>query len=130
MRRDPAKAMQMLDLLAGFFDNGRRWTKYEFHDGAGNRCLLGAMRYLRVKMNISGDGTAYYLSAAQPQWRMKGIADFNDSRESYGQIRELIDRARAMATAELAAKQPAETAPPCFLYVVQFPVKGRQVKGQ
>jgi hypothetical protein len=101
MRRDPAKAIAVLDAMLKFFDGGRRWTKYEFHDGGGNRCLLGALRYLRVEMNISGDGTGYYLSAAQPQWRIKRIADFNDSRESYGQIRDLIGRARAMAQAEL-----------------------------
>jgi hypothetical protein len=36
-RRDPQKATQMLDLLAEFFDGGRRWLRGDFHDGDGNR---------------------------------------------------------------------------------------------
>ena len=59
-RRDPVQAIQMLDQLAEFFDNGRRWIKNDFHDGDGNRCLIGAMIHLRAVMNVRGDGTGYY----------------------------------------------------------------------
>ena len=40
---DPAKALQMLDLLEEFFDGGRRWTRGVMHDSRGNRCMLGAL---------------------------------------------------------------------------------------
>ena len=39
-----AKAVDMLDLLIEFFDDGDRWIKGKLDDGAGNRCLVGALR--------------------------------------------------------------------------------------
>jgi hypothetical protein len=104
-RRDPAKAVQVLDLLTEFFDNGRRWIRGGFCDIFGNRCLVGAMTHLRAVNAISGDGTAYYLRVAQPErpeWRLP-ISAFNDCSNSYDEIQALIDRARALAQAELDA---------------------------
>ena len=57
----------MLDLLAEFFDGGRRWLKNDFHYGDGNRCLISALAHLRAVMKVQGDGTAYYLRLAQRQ---------------------------------------------------------------
>ena len=39
-----AKAVDMLDLLIEFFDDGDRWIKGKLDDGAGNRSLVGALR--------------------------------------------------------------------------------------
>jgi hypothetical protein len=102
MRRDPAKALQLLRMMNQFFDGGRRWHRGSFYDDHDNRCLVGALAYVRRLAKISGDGTAYYLRQAQPQWRIKRIAEFNDECESYLDIAELIERARRLATAELA----------------------------
>ena len=102
-RRNPEQAIHMLDQLTQFFEDGRRWTKGAFHDHEGNRCLIGAMTHVRAVMQISGDGTGYYLRQAQPQHRYKKIIDFNDDCQSYDEIRALLDRARALAQAELAA---------------------------
>jgi hypothetical protein len=102
-RRDPAKAFQMLDSLAEFFDDGRRWIKNNFHDDDGNRCLISAMHHLRAVMKLQGDGTGYYLIEAQdaePRRRAVPIISFNDGCESYDEIRVLIDRARTIAQAE------------------------------
>jgi hypothetical protein len=66
-RRDPAPAVHMLDLLAEFFDGGRRWLKNDFHDGDGNCCLISALAHLRAVLKVQGDGTAYYLRLAQRQ---------------------------------------------------------------
>jgi hypothetical protein len=66
-RPDPAQAVHMLDLLAEFFDGGRRWLKNDFHYGDGNRCLISALAHLRAVMKVQGDGTAYYLRLAQRQ---------------------------------------------------------------
>jgi hypothetical protein len=100
VKRNPraaAKAVQMLDLLTEFFDNGRHWIKDEFHDAAGNRCLISAMVHLRAETNLHGDPTSYYLREAQPQWRYKPLIEFNDQCQSYDAIRDLISRARALA---------------------------------
>jgi hypothetical protein len=105
-RRDPAQAVHMLDLLEQFFEGGRRWITGDFHDDDGNRCLVGAMRHLRAVMNLSGDGTAYYLREAQPQCRYIPITELNDSCGSYADIRTLIDRARTLAETEIGAPVP------------------------
>jgi len=36
--RDPAEAIEVLDLLLKFFDNGERWVKGRLSDRRGNRC--------------------------------------------------------------------------------------------
>ena len=104
MKRNPqaaAKAVQMLDLLTEFFDNGRRWTTDAFHDDHGNRCLISAMAHLRAAQVRRGDPTSYYLREAQPQWRYKPIIEFNDGCQSYDAIRVLISRARTLALEDM-----------------------------
>ena len=36
------EAVQMLNLLLEFFENGARWTRGLYQDGHGRRCLIGA----------------------------------------------------------------------------------------
>ncbi|MBV8894438.1 MAG: hypothetical protein JO266_21090 [Acidobacteria bacterium] len=81
-RRDPGKAVLMLDLLTEFFDNGQRWLQEDYHDDNGNRCLISAITHLRAVNGIAGDGTSYYLREAQPQWIYKRITEFNDDCRS------------------------------------------------
>ena len=71
--RSAAKAVDMLDLLIEFFDDGERWIKGKLDDGAGNRCLVGALRAIRDGHNLHGAPTrAYLLKAMQrsPEDRM------------------------------------------------------------
>ena len=110
-RRDPAKAVLMLDLLSEFFDNGRHWLRGGWHDGNGRRCLVDALRHLRARNAIVGDGTGFYLRKAQPQWIYKPINRFNDECQSYEDIRALIGRARALAQAELDVADAAPWIP-------------------
>jgi hypothetical protein len=54
-RRDPAKAVQVLDLLLGFFgDHGEHWLQHQLGDGTGNRYLVGArsLMYDAAAINI------------------------------------------------------------------------------
>jgi hypothetical protein len=105
-RRNPAKALQMLDLLEEFFDGGKRWISGKFHDDEGNRCLVGAMRHLRAKNKISGDGTAYYLCDAFADRPYLGVIDFNDNCQSYEDVRAVIEKARARASDNLNRRAP------------------------
>jgi hypothetical protein len=57
-----AKAVDMLDLLIEFFDDGDRWIKGKLDDGAGNRCLVGALRDIRDGHNLHGAPTAFICS--------------------------------------------------------------------
>jgi hypothetical protein len=132
MRRDPTRAILVLDAMLEFFDGGRRWTRGELvaRDGQA-RCLVGALRRVRNELRIRGDGTVHYLrDAIKPNsddlvipgicfsqlpllsWnkREPGDADlmgFNDG-STYDEVHELIVAARAIAQAELAATAPPE----------------------
>ena len=44
-----------------------------WYDGNGRRCLVDALRHLRARNAIVGDGTGFYLREAQPQWISKPI---------------------------------------------------------
>jgi len=59
------KAVQMLGLLADYFDGGDApWTKWVHTDDDGGRCLIGAMDLLRKRHRLYGDATRYYLLEA------------------------------------------------------------------
>jgi hypothetical protein len=74
MRRDPAKAIAVLDAMLQFFDGGRRWTIGQLRDTAGNRCLIGALPHVRREQHIRGSGTEYYLRPLrQPSLRKRQI---------------------------------------------------------
>ncbi len=124
-QRDPAKAVQVLDLMLEFFDGGRRWMRGMLRDASRqHRCLIGALRYVRRQQRIRGAGTEFYLHAAllsmieavedplidfmarayalrAPDDR--DLMDYNDCGcPSYDEVRALIVEARALAQAELA----------------------------
>ena len=107
---DPAKALQMLDLMEEFFDGGRRWTIGKMHDSRGNRCLLGAMQHIRAIAKIDGDGTDCYLHRVLPS-QCRAIPAFNDTAKSYSMIAKLIGKARALAQKDLIEKQRQQAEP-------------------
>jgi hypothetical protein len=111
MRCNPAKAVQVLDLLLGFFgDLGEHWLQHRLGDGTGKRCLVGALGYVRRHQGFKGDGAGHYLADAIPR-RIAALIEFNDMCNGFADIRELIVRARDMAQAELsAAAQPERIA--------------------
>jgi hypothetical protein len=44
--RNPAEAVEVLDLLLKFFGDGERWIKGRLSDRRGNRCLVGALEFV------------------------------------------------------------------------------------
>jgi hypothetical protein len=115
MRRDPAKAIAVLNAMLEFFDGGKRWTRQLLHDDRGNRCLIGALRYVRQQQRIRGAGTEFYLRAAflallddpldEPEPGDCALMDHNDSAACYDEVRRWIVDARGIAQAELDAKR-------------------------
>jgi hypothetical protein len=95
-----------LDRLLEFFENGARWKQGDLTDIGGNRCLVGAIDYVRDAYNIDHLEPTIALYQALPD-RSKPIrynyllgdylAAFNDSRRTFGSIRRLILKARALA---------------------------------
>ena len=60
--RDPAEAIEVLDLLLKFFGNGERWVKGRLSDRRGNRCLVGALDFVSSHRAIKGDAAERYLA--------------------------------------------------------------------
>ena len=53
--RDPAEAVEVLDLLLKFFGDGERWVKGRLSDRRGNRCLVGALDFVSSHHAIQSD---------------------------------------------------------------------------
>jgi hypothetical protein len=53
--RDPAEAVEVLDLLLKFFGDGERWIKGRFSDRRGNRGLVGALDFVSSHHAIQSD---------------------------------------------------------------------------
>jgi hypothetical protein len=98
---DPAKAVQLLDLLTEFFDGGKQWTKGRYEDGKGRRCLVGAINHVcGVHLELNRNNGEFYLHRALPAMPKPHVAPlvtFNDSRHHYREIAQLIENARALA---------------------------------
>jgi hypothetical protein len=61
--RDPAEAVEVMDLLLKFFGDGERWVKGRLTDRRGNRCLLGALDFVSSHHGMKGDEAERYLAA-------------------------------------------------------------------
>ena len=153
-RRDPAKAITMLDAMLEYFDGGRRWTQCTLADASGqHRCLIGALRHVRHQQRIYGAGTEHYLRAAltlipdsieyppdlrriMAQFRrstVSGVHDlmrYNDECGSYEDLHMLITEARAEAQAELdAAGNRRRTTKRCLLAQIELEKLARPAAG-
>ena len=60
--RDPAEAVEVLDLLLKFFGDGERWVKGRLSDRRGNRCLVGALDFVSGRHTIQSDAAEQYLA--------------------------------------------------------------------
>ena len=58
--RDPAEAVEVLDLLLKFFGDGERWVKGRLSDRRGNRCLVGALDFVSSHHGMRGDAAERY----------------------------------------------------------------------
>jgi len=90
--RDPAEAVEVLNLLMKFFGDGERWIKGRLSDRRGKRCLVGALDFVSSHHAIKGDAAERYLAEA--------IADEKDRRirrgengEDYAKLRASLRRA-------------------------------------
>ena len=108
---DPAKAVQVLDLLLAFFEDGRCWIQGTVGDYQGNHCLIGGLRHVRTRHAIKGDGAGYYLADALPP-EYRRLDDYNDDADSFAEVCALILIARELAQAELGQAEPVETSQP------------------
>jgi hypothetical protein len=97
-----------LDLLLDYFADGTGWTRGDLDDGHGQRCLVGAIHYLRRKHQIPSSEAESLLQEALPRGHCH-LALFNDRCANVADLRALIANARtlAVATAEQRPKRAA-----------------------
>jgi hypothetical protein len=110
-RSDPAKAVQVLDLMLAFFNNGKRWTRRSFIGSKGRRCLIGALAHIRDQHAIQGDGAEHYLREITGTRRLPDNLDlmtYNDHCKNFQSLRSTIIKARGLAQAELAGTDQRE----------------------
>jgi hypothetical protein len=86
--RDPAEAVEVLDLLLKFFGDGERWVKGRLSDRRGNRCLVGALDFVSSHQAIESDGAERYLAD-----EISATADCNDDRGDCARFRAGLRRA-------------------------------------
>ncbi len=97
------RAYESLVRLEEFFDGGRNWHRGELRDGRGSFCLIGAIDHLRC------DDLAlrYLVRVARTrhercQFGQPVIAEMNDRCGDFGELRDRLGEARALATADLS----------------------------
>jgi hypothetical protein len=89
--RDPAEAVEVLNLLLKFFGDGERWIKGRFSDRRGNSCLVGALDFISGHHAIKGDAAERYLAAAIADER-DGHIRCHESGEDYARFRAALRR--------------------------------------
>jgi hypothetical protein len=99
------KAVRMLDLLEDYFHHGEYWIKGAFHNGEGGSCLVGAMQRLRVKHELYGDATRYYLLHAFDR-ECRRLTDCNDLCETWPILVDTFHLARRLAEADIVEQEP------------------------
>jgi hypothetical protein len=89
--RDPAEAVELLNLLLRFFGDGQRWIKGRFSDRRGNCCLVGALDFVSSHHAIKGDAAERYLADAISGERGRRMRYERD--EDYVRLRAALRRA-------------------------------------
>jgi hypothetical protein len=95
-------AYESLVRLEEFFDGGRNWHRGELRDDLGSFCLIGAIDHLRC------DDLAlrYLVRVARRRhercaFGQPVIVEMNDRCGDFGELRDRLSEARALATADL-----------------------------
>ena len=86
--RDPAEAVEVLDLLLKFFGDGERWVRGRLSDRRGNRCLVGALDFVSSHRAMKGDAAERYLAA-----EISAAAACDDDSEDSARFRASLRRA-------------------------------------
>jgi hypothetical protein len=90
--RDPAEAVDVLNLLVKFFGDGERWIKGRWSDRRGNCCLVGALDFVSGHHSINGDAAERYLADAISGERDRRIRR-HENGEDYARLRAGLRRA-------------------------------------
>lgn len=87
--RDPAEAVEVLNLLLKFFSDGERWIKGRFSDRRGKCCLVGALEFVSSHHAIKGDVAERYLADTISEERDRRIHR-GENGEDYARLRAAL----------------------------------------
>jgi hypothetical protein len=93
--RDPAEAVEVLNLLLKFFGDGGRWIKGRFSDRRDNCCLVGAIDFVSSHHAIKGNAAERYLAAAISDERASAFVAMRMARTMPGCGRPFVARCGA-----------------------------------
>jgi hypothetical protein len=91
--RDPAEAVDVLNLLLNFFGDGERWIKGRLSDRRGRCCLVGALEFVSSHHAIKGDAAERYLAAAISREKKDRRVRRQENGEDYAKLRASLRRA-------------------------------------
>jgi hypothetical protein len=93
-----SESIATLSAMKRFFGDGQNWTRWAWRRPDGSRCLLGAAHLMRQgPINDAQYWIQQAIDERAPVAGMLGIAWFNDTRRSYGEIAGILDRAKELA---------------------------------
>jgi hypothetical protein len=107
-----AESVQTLSAMERFFQGGKNWTQGAYHRMDGKKCLVGAAETMRTAPIEDAQFWIKQAIAERSRYSiLSGIEGFNDSRRSFGEIAEVLARAKQLAASQLPAPV-AERLPP------------------
>jgi hypothetical protein len=92
LARDPAEAVELLNLLLKFFSDGERWIRGRFSDRRGKCCLVGALDFVSSHHTIKGDAAERYLAEAISDQKERRLRR-HENGEDYARLRAALRRA-------------------------------------
>ena len=104
---DIIKAVQLFDLMRGFFADDGHWTRGSYGYWNGGHCLVGALLHLSRNHRLPAMSAITLLQDAMPRPRIP-LVHFNDTRcGSIAELRSVILNARRLAHDDVERERPA-----------------------
>jgi hypothetical protein len=89
------EAVATFDNITDYFGDGENWRQHVYQGNDGGRCLVGAAAHVRVSQ--IDDAKHWLRMAIKEKTGLDSIEQFNDTRNSFGEIKEILDRAKELA---------------------------------
>jgi hypothetical protein len=89
------ESVATLDHMNDFFGDGETWRQHVYQGNDGGRCLVAAANHVRV--SPIDDAKHWLRQAIKEKTGLSSIEQFNDTRSSFAEIKEVLDRARELA---------------------------------
>lgn len=106
------ESVDTLDHMNDFFGDGKNWAQHVYDGKDGGKCLVAAAKHVQVSQ--IDDAKHWLRVAIKERTGLNSIEQFNDTRNSFDDIKEIITRAKELARegASKASALVVEVLPP------------------